>query len=121
MEKGGLLVKFQFLLISHSVFINISWLYCFIKKIHYVPFSYYLCVFQFDALSRKKGVSCKIPIFTNISFGFCQNFMKLHGYIVYKKFKWNCLFYLSKSLLLEMSFTVGIVALDSQTKHFQVS
>ena len=31
----------------------------------------------------KKGVSCKIPIFTNISFSFCQNFMKLHGYIIH--------------------------------------
>ena len=35
-------------------------------------------IFQFEAFPWKKGVSCKIPIFTNISFSFSQNFVKLH-------------------------------------------
>ena len=42
-----------------------------------------LCVSQVDIISLEKGVSCKIPISTNISISFCQKFMKLHGYIVY--------------------------------------
>ena len=39
----------------------------FVKSFTMCP-CFYLCVFQFDALSWKKEVSCKIPIFTSISF-----------------------------------------------------
>ena len=42
-----------------------------------------LSVFQLDTLLWKKGVSCKISIFTIISFSFCQNFMRFYSYIVY--------------------------------------
>ena len=65
--KRGLDAKLQFLLISHSVFAEVSLCPCFFN----------LCVFQVDTLSWKKEVSCdtlswkkevscKIPIFTNI-------------------------------------------------------
>ena len=53
----------------------------------------HLLIIQFDALSQKKEFSCKIPIFTNISFIFCQNFMKLQNYIVYYKFHHETLFF----------------------------
>ena len=46
------------------------------------PFFFIYVFLQFVALSRKKGVSCKIPIFTDISFSFCKHFMKLYSYIV---------------------------------------
>ena len=43
----------------------------------------YLSVYQFIALSWKKGVSCKIPIFTNTAFSFYQNFIKPHNFPVF--------------------------------------
>ena len=45
-----------------------------------------LCIFQVDILLLKKGVSCKIPIFTSILLIFGKNFINLLGYIVYLKF-----------------------------------
>ena len=78
-----------------------------------------------DALSRKKGVSCKFSI-TNISFSVCQNLMELHSYIVYLKY-YHVPFVLylcqtiGKGCL--MSFTLGyvLVFFDSQSKHFPIS
>ena len=50
----------------------------------YLESIFFFFFFQFDALSWKNGVSCKVPIFTRsgISFSFRQNFMKLHSYII---------------------------------------
>ena len=57
---------------QNSIFINISFSFGqnFMKlhgdivylKFHHVPLFFYLCVFQFDALSWKKGVSCKMSL-----------------------------------------------------------
>ena len=38
--------------------------------------------FNLTLCHGKIGISRKIAIFTNLSFSFCQNFMKLLGYIV---------------------------------------
>ena len=76
-----------------SKFHKTSWLYCLLKVSPY-PLAFFMYMyafflgvffsfFFFDALSSEKGVSYKIHFFTNISFNSYQNFMKLHGYIVY--------------------------------------
>ena len=75
--KMKLIAKFQFLLIYHSVFVEISWnfmviLNCFLKvspcalvfSSKRFLFVFFFFFFQFDALSWKEGASGKIPIFT---------------------------------------------------------
>ena len=42
--------------------------------------------FKLTFCHGKRDVSCKIAMFTQIYFSFGQNFIKLHGYIVYLKF-----------------------------------
>ena len=59
---------------------------CCLLKVSSRDFFFIYVFLQFDALSWENGVSCKIPIFTSISFSFSQNFMILHSYIVYLKF-----------------------------------
>ena len=100
-KKG--LAKFQFLLVFHSVFVKI--LRNFMATLFTRSFVICPCIFiyvflQFDALSCIKGVSCKIPIFTDtcISFSFCQNFMKLYSYIIKSFTKFTCLFIYAKLL-----------------------
>ena len=95
-EKKTLIAKFKFLLISHSVLVKFhksSGLYCLLKVSPCALDFFYLCVFQFDAPSGKKGVLCKFSIFTNVSFSFCQNLMGLHTYIIYLKFHHVQLFF----------------------------
>ena len=73
------LAKFQFLLISYSLFVKISqnMVKLFTESFIMCTCFLYLWVFQFNTLSWKKGVSWKISIFTYILFSFCENFMKL--------------------------------------------
>ena len=60
--KRGFLAKFQFFInISFSFGQNFMKLHGYIVylKFHHVPLFLNLCVFQFDTLLWKKGVSCK--------------------------------------------------------------
>ena len=78
-------------------------------------------IFSFDALS------CKISILTNISISFCQNFMKLHSYIVHLKFHYVHLFFICAKLCYKEGCLLGLTLgfffffLDCQMKHFPVS
>ena len=84
-KKGVSRKFFNYTCISLSFCQNFNKLHGYIVyyKFQYIPLFFYLRVFHFEALSWNNWVSCKIPIFANISFIFCQNFMKLHNYIVY--------------------------------------
>ena len=88
--KGGLNANMQFLLISYSDFVKISWNFMvilFIKSFNMCYCYFKLCIFWSWRSVMKKGFLAKfLFFFTNISFIFTQNFMKLHGYIVYLKF-----------------------------------
>ena len=43
--------------------------YIVIESFHYVPLSYYLCIFQFEALSWKKEVSWKFLFLAPLAVG----------------------------------------------------
>ena len=93
-------------------------------KLHgYIVFYIYVFL-QFDTV-MEKGLSCKIPIYTDISFSFCQNFMKLYTYCLLKVSPCSLVFLSMQNYVTgkvcSMSFTFGFGFLDSQIERFPVS
>ena len=82
--------------------------------------------FQFDALSWKRGVSCNIPIFTNISFSFLSKFHETsYSYIVHLKVHHLQLFFIYAKLcywkkVLNVIY-YRFCFLHPQTEHFPFS